>query len=206
MSKRKITVGVVTIILLVVGSVWAFRSRTDPQVEKVKQMINEKTPPEQQRQRWEQVRQEMDKLSPEQRDEVRGQMREGFQRRMDEQIKEYFTLPPKDRIAYLDKQINEMEKWRKEREARRAQSGQSGSQGGAGGQQASAGGGGQQGGPGAGRGPARSTDERMQRRDQRLDNSTAQQRAMRSSYMADMRARRIQLGLPPSPFGGGRGR
>ena len=38
MSKRKITVGVVTIILLVVGSVWAFRSRTDPQVEKIKQL------------------------------------------------------------------------------------------------------------------------------------------------------------------------
>ena len=133
MSKRKITVGVVTIILLVVGSVWAFRSRTDPQVEKVKQMINEKTPPEQRRQRWEQVRQEMDKLSPEQRDQVRGQMREGFQRRMDEQIKGYFTLPPKDRIAYLDKQINEMEKWRKERESATPSQAKPPAQGGAGG-------------------------------------------------------------------------
>ena len=133
MSKRKITVGVVAIILLVVGSVWALRSRTDPQVEKVKQLQAEAfkpgTTPEQRRQNFDLVRQEMDKLSPDQRREVRDQMREGFQRRMDQQIKEYFALPPKDRTAYLDKQINEMEKRRKEWEARRAQAGQSGLQG-----------------------------------------------------------------------------
>ena len=155
MSKRKITVGVVAIILLVVGSVWALRSRTDPQVEKVKQLQAEAfkpgTTPEQRRQNFDLVRQEMDKLSPDQRREVRDQMRQGFQRRMDQQIKEYFALPPKERTAYLDKQINEMEKRRKEWEARRAQAGQSGLAGRAGGQSANAGAGGPPGGPGAGR-------------------------------------------------------
>lgn len=207
MSKRNVTIGVVA-ILLIGGTVWAvMRKRGDPEVEKITQMINEKTPPEQQHQRWHEVRQEMEKLTPQQREEVGSQMRAVFERRMDEQVKEYFTLPPPQRIAYLDKQINEGEKRRKEWEARRAQTGQSGGRGGSGGQVASAGGG-QGGGPGPGGqgrpGRGGNTDERMMRRDARLDNSTAQQRAQRSAYFADMRARRIQLGLPPWPGRGGR--
>jgi hypothetical protein len=193
MSKRMITIGAVTIVMLVVGSVWAFRSRSDPQVEKIKQMLNENTPPEQQPQRWELVRKEMDQLSPEQRGEVRQEMRKSFERRMDQQIATYFALPATERVAFLDKQIDETEKRRKEWEARR--SSQAGSQRSGSGQPGNA----------AGQGPPRnmSSDARMQRRDQRLDQSTAQQRATRSAYFAEMRARRIQRGLPPSPFPGG---
>jgi hypothetical protein len=213
MSKRKISAGVVTIILLLVGSVWAFRSRSDPEVEKVKEMIKVEaakgTVPT--RQTFDVFRKQMDQLTPDQRQQVMGVVRETMERRMDQEVKHYFSLPPKERVAHLDKQINEMEKRRKEWEARRAQSGAPG--GGTGGQQASAGGGGRpggQGGPGAGgQGrpprPAAGSDAALQRRDARLDNSTAQQRAQRSAYFADMRARRIQLGLPPSPFPGGRG-
>jgi hypothetical protein len=197
MNKRKITVGVVA-IMLIGGAVWAMmRNRPDPQVEKVKQMqaeaFKKDTTPEQRRQSFELIHQEMEKLTPEQRHEVRHDMHQNFERRMDEEIKTYFSLPQQERIAFLDKQIKEQEKRRKEMEARRNQPGQ-GPPGAQGGQTGRFGGG----------SPPRggSTDQRLQRRDQRLDRSTAEQRSMRSLYLADMRARRIQLGLNPSPFPG----
>lgn len=210
-GKGKIAIAIVA-ILLVGGAVWAFLgNRPDAEVEKVKQLQAEAfkpdATPEQRRENFQLVRQEMEKLSPEQRDQVREQMHEGFERRMDEQIRTYFALPAEQKTAYLDKQIQEMEQRRKEWEVRRAQGGQ----GGAGGQQSGAGG--QQGGPGgqqAGGGPPRpprdqSADARAVRRDQRLDRSTAEQRAQRSAYFADLQQRRVQLGLPASPFHGGRG-
>jgi hypothetical protein len=199
MSKRKITIAAVTIVVLVAGSVWAFRSRTDPQVEKVKQVAAEamKANPGQPWKAFELVRPEMDKLSESQRHQVGHEMHQEFQRQMDKQIDTYFALPPPQRVAYLDKQINEMEKQRKEREARRAQSAQRGG-GGGGGPQMGGGGGGGGGGPPRNNNP----DARAQRRDRWVDSSTAEQRAKRSAYFSDMRARRIQLGLPPM---GGRG-
>lgn len=211
-GKWKIAIGVLAIVL-VGGAVWAFwGNRPDAEVERVKQMQAEAfkpdATPEQRRENFQLVRQEMEKLSPEQRDQVREQMREGFEWRMDEQIRTYFALPAEQKTAYLDKQINEMEQRRKEWETRRAQGGQGGGggqQGGAGGQQGAAGG--QQAGGGAPRPPRdQSPEARAQRRDQRLDRSTAEQRAQRSAYFADLQQRRVQLGLPASPFpGGGRG-
>ena len=193
MGERKTTIGVVAIILLVVGSVWAFRSRSDPQVEKIKQMISENTPPEQRRGQWELIRKEMEQLSPEQHREIRQQMHESFAQRGDQRIDTYFALPPQQRIAYLDKQIDEEEKRRKEWESRRTQANRSSAPGGTG----------QQGGA-AGNRPPRpprdsSPDARLLRHDQRLDRRTAEQRAERDAYRADMRARRIQRGLPATP-------
>jgi hypothetical protein len=204
MSKRKMTIGVVA-ILIVGGTVWAWMSRPDAQVEKVKQMqaeaFKEGATPEQRRENFQLVRQEMEKLSPGQRNQVWEQMREGMERRMDQQVSAYFALPQEQRGAYLDKQIKEMEQWRKAGEARRAQAGQSGPpQGGAGGPPGGPGGQ-QAGGGGQPRAP-QSADARLQRRDQWLDRSTAEQRAQRSAYFADLQQRRLQLGLPASPFPG----
>jgi hypothetical protein len=207
MSKRTIAIAIV-VILLVGGLVWAYlRTLPDPQVEKIKQMqaeaFKENATPEERQQSFQLVRQEMEKLSPGQRDEVRQQMGEAMQRRMDERISAYFALPPEQRVAYLDNQIKEMEQRRKEWESHRAQSGPSGGRGQAGQSQST---GGSQGGPGAqpgnpqgAGGPPRdrSPEARLRRHDQRLDRSTAQQRAQRSAYFADLQQRRIQLGLPP---------
>lgn len=207
MSKRKITVAAVA-ILLVVGLSWAWMKRPDPEVERVKQLqaeaFKEGTTPEQRRENFDLVRQEMEKLSPAQRDQVREHMREGFERRMDEQVKAYFALPKEQRVAYLDKQINEMEQRRKQWEARRAQASQSG--------QPQSGTGAPPGGPGgpqAGGGPPgpprdNSPEARSLRRDQRLDRQTAEQRAMQTAYFAELQQRRLQLGLPASPFPGPR--
>lgn len=205
MSKKKITAGVLAIVLLVAGSVWAFRNRSDPQVEKVKQMQAEAfkadATPEQRRATFEMVHKEMEQLSPEQRREVHEGMRENFERQMDVRIKAYFELPRAERVAYMDKQIQEMEKRHQEMAARRSQGGNGP---GRGGQQA----GGSSGGPQAGQrnanGPRpprdNSSTARATRRNERLDRSTPEQRALRSAYFADMKKRRIELGLPPTPF------
>jgi hypothetical protein len=197
LNKRKIAIGVVS-ILLVSGSLWAWiRSRPDAQVEKIKQLqaeaFKEGTTTQQRQASFELIRQEREKLSPAQRREVGQAMRQTFERQADKRMATYFTLPQAQRTAYLDQQIKEMEQRRKEMQARR---GQGGGQGGGGPQGF--------GGQGSG-GGANNSDARAIRRDQRLDGTTATQRAMRSAFMADMQLRRTQLGLPPMG-GGGRGR
>ena len=114
---------------------------------------------------------------------------------MNKQIAAYFAAIPDQRNAILDKQIQEMEKRRKEWEARRIdQMGQSqngGTTGQAGqSQNANAGGG-----P---RGVRATTPEAMeQRRNQHLDHSTPQQRAQRTAYFPQaVQQHRIALGLP----------
>lgn len=213
MSKRKVVIGVLVLVLLGVGMAWAFRNRTDPQVEKVKQLqaeaFKEGGSPEQRRQNFELIHQEMEKLTPEQRHEVGREMHQNFERRMDQQIKDYFALSTtQERTAYLDKQIDEWEKRSKEMQKRFAQNGGQNRQGGpgalGGGGPGGQGGGSQagpgQGGPGGPPPGGNSADARMQRRDARLDRSTALQRSQRSEYFADLRARRIQRGLPANPF------
>jgi hypothetical protein len=201
MKKRKIAIATIAILLLIVGTVWAFRSRTDPRVEKVKQMEAElfkqnKMPD---RAKMEEIHKAMQDLSPEQRHEVMEQGRAYFERRMDERVNAYFALPKEQRTAYLDKQIKEMEDHRKQMEANRpqGQGGSGGGPGGPGGTPPGAGGpppgGPPQGGPPSGN----NADARLLRRNQRLDSSTAEQRAKRSAYFAQLQQRRSELGLPP---------
>ena len=205
MNVRKVGVGIVLAGLAAGGIVWALSSRgTDPQVQKVQQLqaelFAEKTPPEQRRQRFEVLRKETEQLSPEQREEVRHQMRQQFERRMQERVDAYFALPPEQRTAHLDQQIDAMEQRRKEWESRRARQGQT--------QQGQT----RQGQPrrdaGArGRGGNRrnmSAEQRSQRRKQRLDRSTPEQRAKRTAYFDALRKRRQERGLPDFPRGRGR--
>lgn len=201
MSKQNLTIIAIVFLVLVVGTIWAFRGRADAQVERVKQMQDQLFaggPPKPEDRNL--MREEMRKLNPEQRQAVREHMQENFQRRMDEQIDDYFKLPPEKRVEHLDKQIQEQERRRKEWESRRGQQPR-----GPGGANASAGGPGQ-GGPtqvGAGRPPGggrnASPEARSANRNSRLDRSTPEQRAKRSAYFADLQKRRIALGLPASP-------
>ncbi len=198
MSKKTITVTATILLLVIVGSVWAFRSRTDPQIEKIKQLgaeaFKEDQSPEQRRQSFELIHQEMQKLTPEQREVVHQQGRQEFERRMDEQMDAYFALPPEERVAYLDKQIEEGEKRRKEWESRR-QAARGNAPQVAGGPM-----------PNAGQRPPRSNNpgDRATRRNMHLDDLTPEQRAKRSAFFADMQKRRYELGLPPNPFHGPR--
>jgi hypothetical protein len=209
MSKRKIGIMAAAIVLLMVGAVWALRGRTDPQVEKLKRMLADGPPSPAQR---EQFRQEMQKLTPDQRRQLGQEMGQQWQRRANERAKGYFALPPDKRQDYLDKRIAEDEQRRKEREEQRkqrqqqAQGGQGGNPGaakqgpGMGPGQGPSGPGNPGGGPGGGQN--QSPEARSAGRNQFLDNTSPQQRAQNMAYRAAMQQRRLQLGLPASPFGG----
>jgi uncharacterized membrane protein YgcG len=137
-------------------------------------------------------------------DQRRGNLfRDLWERRTQKHAEEYYKLPPDKRRDYLDKQIAEMEKWRKEREARRNQDGPGGGQGqgpGPGGQGPGGGGGGGGNGGRGGWGGGRnaSPEQRSQMANGRLDRSDPSQRAQMAGYMGDLLARRAQLGLPVS--------
>jgi hypothetical protein len=209
MSKQTIGIAVAVAVLLIAGAVWAFRG--DDPLPKIKQMREEiaALPRDQQREGWDRLRKEIQNLTPEQRDKLGAERQAERQRREDKRIDDYFAQPPAKRNAYLDKQIQEEEKRRKEREARRAQGGQnrnpnarnSGQNGPAPGPNG-ANAGGQRGG-----GRNASPDARSAARNQRLDNSSPEQRAKRAAYHAAVQQRRIAAGLPLSPGrrpGGGR--
>ena len=200
------------ILLMLVGAVyWAWRAwRVDPQVKKVQEMqaalFAEGTPPEQRRANFAAFRTEMEKLTPQQREQIGRQMRQQFETRMDQRLGEYFAMGPAQRVAFLDQQINEMEQRRKDFEQFRAQAQAAQGANAAAGQTQ-----GQNNANSQGRGdrPTRTAQERAQARKSRLDRSTPTQRAQRSAFFEDMQKRRAQLGLPPMtmrpPSGGGGG-
>ncbi|MBX9790115.1 MAG: hypothetical protein K2Y37_14455 [Pirellulales bacterium] len=121
-----------------VGGGWAFwHYRPDPQLLKVREMrvaleqLRDQPglTDDQRRAQWEGFMQEVEKLSPEQRQALREEREMEREKYFDEQLKQFFALSPTEQRARLDKQIDEMEKWRKEREQRRREreaSGQSG--------------------------------------------------------------------------------
>ena len=210
MSKRKIGVAIVVLVLLVAATVWAFKARADANVARLKQMQDKvfaAGPP--QREQFDQFRKEMDQLSPDQREQVRDHMREIMQRRIQKQVDEYFALPSEKRADFLDNQIQEMEKRRKEWEARRAQDGQGGpGQSGAGQNPNAAGQGTNTANAGRQWGGGRNASPEAQstRRNQMLDNTSPEQRAQRSAYFSAVQQRRIALGLPAWSGGGPFGR
>jgi transposase-like protein len=199
MSKRKAAIAVAAILLVSGTVVWAVMrkgNRTDPkadaQIGAVKQLQAELfkpgITPQQRGTVWERVRKEMGQLSDEQRQEIRQQMRDNMERRIDSTVAAYFALPKDQRVAYLDKQIKQWDQVQKQMGAWRAQAGQSG----------------QSGGPAAGPGgpPSNDANARATSRNQRLDNVTPEQRAQRNVFISDFVSRRAQLGLPPLPMRG----
>jgi hypothetical protein len=109
-----------------------------------------------------------------------------FMRREEQRLNDYLAMSKAERKKYLDKQIAEGEKRRKEREARQAQQASAG--GAVGGGNANRGpGGGPPGGGWGGRGGGMSA---------RLDRTTPAMRAKMSEYRRDMEARRAERNLP----------
>jgi hypothetical protein len=192
MSKRRIGIAAAVLMLLIAGAAWALRPRSDAQVEKIKQMQDEMLasgrPPRPED--FDRMRRETAQLSDAQRRQVGEHMRDNMQRRMEKQIDDYFALPPQKRTAYLDKQIQDEEKRRKEREARRAQDAGNRSRNPQNGQGQSA---------NAGGGRNANPNARSEGRNRRLDGTSPDQRAKQAAYRAAMQQRRIALGLPPGP-------
>lgn len=192
MSRNKKTLVALVAVILLAGAAWAFLpSGPDPQLVKVQQLQeklfdpNSKIPAEERRQAFGELREEAEKLTPEQREEL---MRENpMARRMRETVVAYFDLPEKDRKAALDEQIDQMERFRKQREQERGNR--------------PAGGGPPGGGPPGGfRGGNMDQTQRNELRKKMLDQTSPQERAMFSEYFQQMNNRRKERGMPT--FGG----
>jgi|688.fasta_scaffold191853_3 hypothetical protein len=172
-----------------------------------------------------QIRERIDALPENMQREASRQGGNVFRNTMQTRINAYFSLPPDQRQAELDRQIKQEELFRKAWESSRpagsgrggppggtaanggpgGAGGGGGAAGGGGGGGAGGGAGGAGGGPGGG-GPGRpggggpprggSEEDRNRWRKNLIDNTSPEQRARYVEYRRAMEARRDQLGLP----------
>lgn len=184
MKKRKLVLTVL-LVAIAAGVAWAILpAGPDPQVAKVaelqKKLFSEDTqvPREDRRQAFGELRQEMEKLTPQQRGQLMRDNPPPFMQRMQENIVAYFDLPEEERTAALDEQIDEMEARRKEWESRRGERGDRGK------------------GPPGGFGRNMDASKRNEMRKQMLDNTSPPQRAMFGEYFKQLQQRRKARGLP----------
>lgn len=192
-----------TILLLVIGSGWwaygYFRGDDMAAINALRDKLrDDNLTDDQRRALFGQMREEWEKLSPEQQHQARQSREERFNRDMEKRLTAFFQLSPAEREKELDKEIDEMEKRRKEWEKRRQERGRDGNRN----QNRLDGGGGRGGWGGGQRGPS-TGEQRLQRQKDRLSATTPELRAMRSDYFRMLQDRRQARGLPP--FGGGRG-
>jgi len=119
-------------------------------------------------------------LTSQERRRLGGNMGRGFRREMMQEMKDFFKLSPEQQLAALDKRIAEMDARRRDMQARRPNPG---------------GGARQSGTPGRPpRGPRRINADRMQQfMEQRLSNTTPEERAVMSEYWRRLRERRQQI-------------
>jgi len=209
MNKRRAAIGLV-LAIGVSGVAWAFWPKgPDPQMVKVQQLQEQafnrdsKATFEERRKVFEELRQEAEKLTPDQRAELMRTNPPPFMKEMQKMVGEFATLPPEKRRELLDKQIDRMESMRKQMQKRAASGGGPGG-GPPGGGPGGWGGGGPGGGGGGGRGGFANMDpaRRQQFQKQMLNNTTPEDRAAWGNYMREMAERRQQRGMPPmrGPF------
>jgi hypothetical protein len=161
-----------------------------------------------------QIREKIEALPENMRREAGRRGGNVFRNTMQTRINAYFSLPPEQRQAELDRQIKQEEMFRKAWEASGPAGGRQGgppggvaaSGGPGGGGSGGPGGGGQgSGGPGGGGrgGPPRggSEEDRNRWRKNIIDNTSPEQRARYVEYRRAMEARRDQLGMPQQGHG-----
>lgn len=205
MSRNKKTVMALLVVLGIAAVAYALLpAGPDPDVVRVQQMQEKLFDPNAKMSDDDRMKgfREMGEASRNLTDEQRMQiMRENpMAKRMRQSVVDYFDLPEKDRVALLDKHIDEMEKMRKDFAKRMKDRQAKG-----GGPPGGFGGGPPGGGPGGPRGAGGpSGSDRNERAKKMLDNTSPQERAMFGEYFKQMSDRRQQRGLPPmgGPFGG----
>jgi hypothetical protein len=195
--KKKI-LAATALLLLLAGLGWAFLpSGLDPQIARVTELQQKlfseqsQTKPEERRAAFGELRQEFEKLTPEQREKLMRDNPPPFVRQFQKNIRDFFDLPADQRKAALDRQINEMESRRKQMTERFSKAG--GPPGGGFGF-----GGGGPGGPGGNRG-AMNPEARQAMTRRMLDRTTPEDRAMMGEYMRQVQDRRRERGMPALP-------
>lgn len=190
------------LLLLLLISYGSYRAiRTNPNLKKVRKLQEEFTSaaatdwtPEQRREKGQEMRAAMEKLTPEQRDSLSAERQKQFE----EQMRRYTQMSPTEKIRHLDGQIDRGEKMRQQF-AQRTSSTPNGNgqrpQGSPPGGFGAGPSGTLSGGPGGSGSQPISAEDREKRRKERLDKSTPEFRAMMDNYRTDLEARRKQRGL-----------
>ncbi len=185
LGNRKRIVLISGAVVVLVGVVWAvWACWPDPHLARIEELRAQLTgagnlSAEQRRQLWGELRKEVEQLSPTEKRELMKERRE----RQRQQLEDYFKMSKKEKDAYLDRMIDRMEQGRRERQRDQANNGASSA-------------------PAGLRRPL-DPEEREKRRRDRLDQSTPEERTLRSAFFQDRQARRQQRGLPT--FGRGWG-
>ena len=177
-------IAAILVLLMMAGIGYAFMPGRDPGLARIDAIRDqmEGADDQQRRELWGQMRQEMENLTPEARDQMREEWGQRREAREMERLTKFFDLSPQEQIKELDESI-------KREEERRKQQAQRPNRGGGGGERAARGGGGR-----GQRGGRDSSDPNARSR-RYLDNSTPQARAMRSEYSRMRSERRQRLGL-----------
>lgn len=199
----------VLLLLLIGGTAYgSFRIfRTDPNIKKIREIRKElattddsKLTSEQRREKFQQLRESMEKLTPQQRDRMQKEMAADRNKRADAEMKSYAAMTAEQKKQHLDRQIDRMEQGHLRREQQQAAGETTGGSGsGPGGRTSSTSSGpaaNGNGGPDPNR-PPMTPQQRELRRKEMLDATTPEFRAARDQYRQDLQARRIELGLPP---------
>jgi len=198
MNKKQITIATV-LVVLALGATWAmgYFASVDQQVAELESMRDEgfkkldQMTDEQRRDQFRTYREKERELSDDQRQQLRESGRPMFQQMMNQRMDKFFTMSPEEQTAELDRMIDRMKEWRKNRESSSNDGNSEGARG--------------RGGRGWG-GREGSTQDRDQRRKERLDRSTPELRGKMDRFRDMMNERREERGLEPSPgWGGPRG-
>jgi hypothetical protein len=182
-KRRWVRRSALVLLVLLIGYGTYRAVRTDPKLKKVRQLQAEIASaqakdwtPEQRREKGQEMRSAMEKLSQAERDALAAERR----KKMEADLKRYAQMSPADKTHYLDDRIDQMEKMRQQFAQRNPN------------------GAGQQpgGGPGQRGGQSLSFDDRDKRRKERLNDTTPEFRALMDIFRKDMAARRQQRGMP----------
>jgi hypothetical protein len=175
-SKRNWMIAI-ALLLVMIGAAWAYL-RPSP-LDKVMAMQAEiqQLPRDEQRQKWRDMRGEIEKLSEADREAFFAPMMQDRELREQKRMDEFFSLSKAEQIKEIDKDIDREQKWRKER-AQREKSGKARKGGGDRGF--------------GGRGGSRDSAER---RKASLDRTSPQQRGQRDEYRRMRDDRRAARGI-----------
>jgi hypothetical protein len=189
MTRRRVWAIGVAAILVLVWFLWPDRTLARVRALRIELSgdAGKALPPEEREAKSRQLREQMQKLSSEQRDELFADARQ----RANDEMERYVKLSPAEKRKHLDQQIDRMEEMRRRMQQRPPQSA-------GGGPQTGRSGGGEPRGP-SGQGRPQTPDDRERRRQQRLDQSSPRERQLRDMYRRDLENRRRERGLPPTP-------
>jgi hypothetical protein len=208
-KPTRVAMILVLVILLLIGGVYGFRAyangrKLDALQMQAAEMFSQPRDSsssgnsEQRREGYREMRQQVEALPEAYQQQFRQSMSSMFMQREERRMDEYLSLSKVERKKYLDKQIVEGERRRKEWEARRKQYEAERAK------QASAGGNADNGENAGRQGNNGGNGNRWRggwSQSARLDRTSPEFRAKRAEYRRDMEQRRKELGLPQGGWG-----